>query len=148
MFDNIITDDSIDMLLRQQDAKVIISKTGHIGKVTFEISENVDVIYLYEVTDDGVMYLQRLDPDPINYGRMHDAPEAIKNIAYDLQNFKRAVENDMYDEFINMTTNLNELQQRLEELFLMYNPNREEMDAIYDAMKELHNRMQAICNME
>ncbi|MEA4923169.1 MAG: hypothetical protein VB031_07345 [Eubacteriaceae bacterium] len=145
MFDNIITDDSIDMLLRQQDAKEIVSKEGHIGRVVFKVAEGIDAVYLYEVTDDGIMYLQRLSPDPINYGRMNDAPEAIKNIAYDIQNFKRAFESGVYNEFALMTENMNELQMKMEELFLMYHPDVEDMKEIYDAMKEMHKKMQGIC---
>lgn len=145
MFDNIITDAQIDMLLRQQDARNIISKTGHVGRAELPITDEVSAVYQYSVTDDGVMYLHRLEPDRRSFGRITDASEALKNITYDMQNYKRAAETGNIEEYIELADCLHNLRLSIEELFLMYQPDAEALKEIYAKMEELHEDMKKIC---
>ena len=74
-YNNIITDETIDMMLRQIDAESIISKTGQIGRVRFSLSkEDPDLYaeYMYEITEDGELNMQRIEPISRNFGRLHD----------------------------------------------------------------------------
>ncbi|MGI6721887.1 MAG: hypothetical protein ACOX4I_04970 [Anaerovoracaceae bacterium] len=145
MFDNIITDEAIDMLLRQQDADEISSRPGHIGRVSFVIHDDIKAVYQYSVTDNGLLFLQRIEPDPFSFGRILEASDAVKNIAYDLHNYRRAVQNGAYEEFVRLSEGLNALHNTVEDLFLMYNPDGEKVQAIYDEMKLLHKKMKEIC---
>lgn len=145
MFENVITDEQVDMLLRQNDAETITTKTGHIGRATFGIEDDNKAVYQYAVTEDGDLYLHRMDPDPFSYGKISDAGAVVKNIAYDLANYRRAAENGVYDEFIHLSDTLTALQRSLEELFLMYDPQKEEIEEIYTKMTEIHEFMKKVC---
>lgn len=145
MFDNVITDAQIDLLLRQQDAQNIITKPGRIGRVEFPITEGVNATYQYSVTEDGVLYLHRLEPDRRSFGRITDASEALMNITYDMQNYRRAAETGNFDEFKKLSEGLRALRLSVEELFLMYHPDKEQLDELYEKMEEMHEVMNKIC---
>ena len=145
MFDNIITDEQLDMLLRQQDAENIKSKTGHIGKAEFPISEDVNIMYQYCVTDDGIMFLQRMRPTRRSFGRITDASEAVKISTYEVHNYKRGADAGRFDDYIRLSDSLSQLHLSLEELFLMYHPDDADLEGLYEKMDELHQYMNRIC---
>jgi len=142
LFNHIMTDESIDMMLRQMDAKEIVSKTGQIANVTFEVAEGIVAEYTYQATEDGDLYMQRLKPIPRNIGKIKDISDMIKEISYDLRNYKHAVDAGLFDEYINMARSLRHLRREFEDLFLMYSPEKGSLDEFNEKIEELHESIE------
>ena len=143
-YNNIMTDETIDMMLRQIDADAIVSKTGQIGRVKFRLEGDACAEYMYEITEDGEMYMQRLSPIMRNMGRISDVTDMVKEITYDLRNYKHALEAGLFDEYRELAENLNVVGKEFEDLFLMCNPKEgalEEIRKEVTALQEYLNKV-------
>ena len=132
-YNNIITDETIDMMLRQIDAESIISKTGQIGRVRFSLSkEDPDLYaeYMYEITEDGELNMQRIEPISRNFGRLHDISNMVKEITYDLRNYKHAIDGGLFEKYVDIAGRMRIIRREFEDLFLMCDPNEESLEEV------------------
>ena len=72
MISNKISDDMINIMLRQMGADSIKTTPAHINIAKFFIGEDLRITYMYEVKEEEV-YLQRVNPYPMMIGKIYNA---------------------------------------------------------------------------
>ena len=144
MVKKIISIETVNMLLRQQGAKTVKVVPAKMTTVEFEINECTKITYMYEMTDKGDVYLQRVKPYPMNMGVLSADDELVNNIAFDIQNFSRACQSDNYLKYLELANQIGDIERELEDMFLMNDIKAEQMDEIHNAMNDLHEEINRI----
>ena len=90
MFNDTFNDDMINIVLRQAGADSIKTHLAHINIVTFQIAPDVKVTYVYEIKENGEIYVERMSPYPMLLGRMFDESALIDIVKDDVASFRNA----------------------------------------------------------
>ena len=68
---NRISDDMVNIMLRQMGAKSIKTSPAHINIAKFDLGEDLKITYMYEVKEEEI-YLQRVSPYPMMIGKIYN----------------------------------------------------------------------------
>lgn len=136
MIKDTINDDMINLRLRQLGAKSIKCMPAHINIVKFEISPEVHVTYLYEIKENGEIYLQRVNPYLMMMGRLFTDQSLISMIEKDIELFRNAVHSSNYEKFIQLINAHTRLGKNLENLFISHNIIPDDLENIHNQLEE------------
>lgn len=141
MIRNNISDDMVNIMLRQKGAISIKTSPAHINIAKFDLGEDQRVIYMYEVKEEEI-WLQRISPYPMMIGKIYNEQQIVDIIDMDLKKFKAAYESSNFTQFIEVANFVASFDKEIENLFLTRNVSKEDLDEIEAEMKRLH---QLIC---
>lgn len=99
MIRNKISDDMVNIMLRQMGAFSIKTTPAHINIAKFDIGEDLRITYMYEVKEEEI-YLQRISPYPMMIGKIYNEQQVVDIIAMDLERFKSAYNSSNFSKFV------------------------------------------------
>lgn len=136
MIKDTISDDMINLRLRQLGAKSIKTTPAHVNIVKFAISDEVSITYLYEIKETGEIYLQRVNPYLMMMGRLYTDRSLINMMIKDVELFRNAYNSRNYDKFIQLVNSHLRFGKDLESLFIGHNVSPEDLDEILNRIEE------------
>ena len=131
--------------LKEMGAEVIDIE-GIMVFVRIEINENVQLTYLYHRNPDGTFLLERIKPYILLIGEYESEEVVLDNIVNDIDQFTNACKSHKFDSFIETTSLLVKLTRDLDDLFLYFNINDEDMKYIHDSVNVLWQSLYRIKN--
>lgn len=136
--------DSIELLLRQLGATEIKKVRGILYFIEFDIDEDLQVSYCYNINKKGKYFLQRINPYPISEGVFGTEIEVVTFITKDLKKFKNAKNSTNFKKFLEITNKVNKMTDTIEYLFLNYNVDGEDMDTLNRELDDISTTVDAI----
>jgi hypothetical protein len=116
------------------DVKIV---SGQMVYVTFDISEDIQVAYVYNLNRKNKFFLERIKPYPMPV-RSFDTPDAIcEIIKIDVEQFKTACKSHNIRQFIDINMEFHNMLLTFEDLFLYYNVKS-------NTFKDIKNHLDAI----
>ena len=103
-----VSDDMINVMLRQMGAVSIKTTPAYISIAKFEVGD-LRLTYMYEVKDENI-YLQRVDPYPMMIGKIYNDQQVVEIIAADLQRFKNAYNSSNFSRFIKIANDMSTIK--------------------------------------
>lgn len=138
-----VSDDMINMMLKQMGAVSIKSSPAYVNVVKFDVVPDVPFTYVYEIKDECI-YLQRIDPYPMRIGKLYSELDIIEFIGRDLNKFKSAYNSANFGKFLRLTKEFATLDRKIEHLFMTRNVEGEELDKLEVALKEANETIDEI----
>lgn len=138
MIRDTISDDLVNIQLRQMGAASIKTTPGYINIAKFEIGDGVKVTCLYELKEDEI-YLQRVSPYPMMIGKLYNEQQVVDIIDSDLKKFKAAYISSNFSTFLDLAKDILTVNKELESLFLHHNVEREDLEKIDNELKNLRS---------
>ncbi len=132
-----VSDDMINVMLRQAGAVSIKTSPAHINIAKFVIGEEVRLTYMYEVKEEEI-YLQRVSPYPMMIGKIYNEQQVVDIIKLDLQKFQSAYNSTNFNKFIELASYVTTFNKDIENLFMTHNVPREKLEQIEEEMTKLH----------
>ncbi len=132
-----VSDDMINVMLRQAGAVSIKTSPAHINIAKFVIGEEVRLTYMYEVKEEEI-YLQRISPYPMMIGKIYNEQQVVDIIKLDLQKFQSAYNSTNFNKFIELASYVTTFNKDIENLFMTHNVPREKLEQIEEEMTKLH----------
>ena len=137
---NSATGDSIEVLLRQIGATQIKKVRGILYFIKFQLIENVEISYVYNINAKNNYFLQRIKPYPIPQGVFTDEYEIVSFIKKDLNKFNKIKNEDMFNSFLELNKKIAYMANNMEHLFLNYTVNEDN----FTKLDNLINNMSCI----
>lgn len=134
-----VSDDMINVMLRQMGAVSIKTSPAYISIAKFEIGE-LRLTYMYEVKDEHI-YLQRVDPYPMMIGKIYNDQQVVEIIAADLQKFKNAYNSSNFSRFLHIASDMSSINVEIENLFMRHNVSKADLERIDAMMDSLHDKL-------
>ena len=118
------------------DVKIV---SGQMVYVTFDLSEDIKVAYVYNLNRKNKFFLERIKPYPMPV-REFDTPDAIcEIIKIDVEQFKTASKSHNIRQFIDINMEFHNMLLTFEDLFLYYNVKSETFKDIKGHLDAIHN---------
>lgn len=137
--------DVINVSLRQIGASSIKEvRNGILYIAKFELTEELCVTYVFNVTKRDKYYLQRVSPYPISYGDFEGAGEVVEFIRRDIKKFRNAINSHNFPRFLQTANEMVQLSHAIELLFLERNVSAEDIDSLYHGLEDGLNRIKEI----
>lgn len=143
MIKDTISEDMVNLLLRQMGAVSIKTSPAYINIVKFEIGSDVKITYLYETKEDEI-YLQRVCPYPMMIGKLYNEQQIVDFIDLDLRKFRSAHESSNFNQFVDTAKSILSMNAEVENLFLFHNVDKDalkQIDEEVTRLRELVNRV-------
>ncbi len=134
-----VSDDMINVMLRQMGAVSIKTTPAYISIAKFEIGD-LRLTYMYEVKDENI-YLQRVDPYPMMIGKIYNDQQVVEIIAADLQRFKNAYNSSNFSRFIKIANDMSTINMEIENLFMRHNVAKSDLEELDIMMGEVHDKL-------
>ncbi len=123
--------DIINVALRQLGASSIKEiRNGILYIAKFELSNDLCVTYVFNVTKRDKYYLQRVSPYPISHGDFDGADQVVDFIRQDIRKFRNAHNSHNFPKFLETTDAMVRLSHAVELLFLERNISAEDLDSL------------------
>ena len=136
---NIVSDDMINLVLRQMGAVSIKTSPAYINIAKFEIG-NLRLTYMYEVKEEDI-YLQRISPYPMMIGKIYNEQQVVEIIANDLKKFKNAYSRSNFSKFISIANDVVSFDKEIENLFMSHNVSKEDLEEVEQMMDKVHDKL-------
>ncbi len=136
---NIVSDDMINLVLRQMGAVSIKTSPAYINIAKFEIG-NLRLTYMYEVKEEDI-YLQRISPYPMMIGKIYNEQQVVEIIANDLKKFKNAYSSSNFSKFISIANDVVSFDKEIENLFMSHNVSKEDLEEVEQMMDKVHDKL-------
>lgn len=136
---SMISDDMINIMLRQMGAVSIKTTPAYVNIAKFEIG-SLKLTYMYEVKEEDI-YLQRVSPYPMMIGKIYNEQQVVEIIAADLNKFKNACSSSNFYKFIEITGNAVSFNKEIENLFMHHNVAKEDLEELAQMMEEVHSKL-------
>ena len=118
MFSDQVADNIVNNILRQMGATKIKTMPGYINIVTFALSEDFIVQYVYEMKENETIYLQRVTPYEHFIGEPENTDELVEAIREDLDSYKRAFDSNNFDLYLKIADKADKAKKIREKLLL------------------------------
>lgn len=132
-----MSNDMINIRLRQLGAVSIKTSPAHINIAKFEVAEDLRISYMYEVKEEEI-YLQRINPYPLMIGKIYNEQQVVDIIEMDLKKFRSAYQSSCFPQFVKLTSGVVTFNKEIENLFMMHNVPAEELDKLEEQIEKLH----------
>ena len=140
--------DLINVALRQMGATSIKEvRNGILYIAKFELSSELRVTYVFDVTKRNRYFLQRVEPYPISHGDFDGPQQVVDSIRKDIQKFRNAMNSHNFPKFLDTANEMVLLMHAVELLFLERNVSAEDLDGLrerltagIDKVREIHER--------
>lgn len=139
---SIVSDDMINIMLRQMGAISIKTSPAYINIAKFEIGD-LKLTYMYEVRDEDI-YLQRVSPYPLMIGKIYNEQQVVEIIANDLRKFKNAYNSTNFSKFVSLANNVVSFDKEIENLFMSHNVPGEALTELEQMMDAIHDKLAAL----
>lgn len=136
---NIVSDDMINLVLRQMGAVSIKTSPAYINIAKFEIG-NLRLTYMYEVKEEDI-YLQRISPYPMMIGKIYNEQQVVEIIANDLKKFKNACSSSNFSKFISIANDVVSFDKEIENLFMSHNVSKKDLEEVEQMMDKVHDKL-------
>ena len=136
---NIVSDDMINLVLRQMGAVSIKTSPAYINIAKFEIG-NLRLTYMYEVKEEDI-YLQRISPYPMMIGKIYNEQEVVEIIANDLKKFRNVYSSSNFSKFISIANDVVSFDKEIENLFMSHNVSKEDLEEVEQMMDKVHDKL-------
>lgn len=120
--------DTIETRLRYIGATNIKKINGILYFIEFKIDNKLKVSYTYNINSKNKYYLQRIKPYPIPQGVFEEEYEIVSFIEQDIKKFLNAKKSNNFDLFLNITDELNTISIDIENIFLNYNMDKNDLE--------------------
>ncbi len=137
-----VSDDMINIMLRQEGAVSIKTSPAHINIAKFVIGDDVRLTYMYEVKEEEI-YLQRINPYPMMIGKIYNEQQVVDIIKLDIRKFESAYNSSNFNKFIDLASYVSTFNKDIENLFMTHNVPREKLEEIEEEMTKLHQLIEA-----
>ncbi len=134
-----VSDDMINVMLRQMGAVSIKTTPAYISIAKFEIGD-IRLTYMYEVKDENI-YLQRVDPYPMMIGKIYNDQQVVEIIAADLERFRNAYNSSNFSRFLHIAGDMSSVNMEIENLFMRHNVSKADLEKIDAMMEEIHGKL-------
>ncbi len=137
--------DLINASLRQMGAASIKEiRNGILYIIKFELTEELNVIYVLDVTKRDKFFLQRVSPYPMSHGRFSSPSEVVQFIRDDIHKFTNAKNSHNFPKFLLMADEVTRFSHAAELLFLEHNVSKSDLERISDCMQQAMNVLKDI----
>ena len=134
---NTVSGDIVDWQLRQMGASNITFVNSNMYIVDFKLEKGLLVSYVFNITRGDKYFLQRMRPYAMVQGKYANTPEIAAFIEKDLSRFRNAEHSSNFDKFIEISKKGAEFAEALENLFLNYNVDKDEMERMDEKLDKL-----------
>ena len=134
---NTVSGDIVDWQLRQMGASNITFVNSNMYIVDFKLEKGLLVSYVFNITRGDKYFLQRMRPYAMVQGKYANTAEIAEFIEKDLSRFRNAEHSSNFDKFIEISKKGAEFAEALENLFLNYNVDKDEMERIDEKLDKL-----------
>ncbi len=108
------------MKLVQMGAKVEVISSQMVY-VSFDITEDFTVSYVYNINRHNKYFLERIEPYPIDLEEFDSTDDIVNIIKIDVEQFKTAVKSHNIKDFVKINQDFHNTILAFEDLFLYYN---------------------------
>ena len=143
-----VSNDIVNMMLKQIGATSVKTTPAKITVVKFDIASNLRLSYLFEVHQDGCTYLQRVAPYPMMLGKFYAEQDIIDYIDRDYRKFCRAYGSSKFDKFLELVSDITLFDRKIEELFLTRRVPSAALGELDDELKRVQATLQEITEKE
>lgn len=140
---NRVSDDMINVMLRQMGAASIKTTPTHINVAKFLIGDDLRLTYMYEVKEEEI-YLQRISPYPMMIGKIYNEQQVVDIISGDLKKFKSAYKDVNFNKFLEVINNAVTFDKEIENLFMNHGVSKEDLDIIENEVSHIHDMIEEI----
>jgi len=130
------------MKLMQIGAHVTVI-SSQLVYVSFDITEEIKVSYVYNINKKNKYFLERVKPYPIAVMEFNTPEDICDIIRIDVEQFKNAVKSHNIKDCIGINKDLHNTILSFEDLFLYYNVNHDNIETIKHYIQkikeEIHN---------
>ncbi len=145
MISDQFSDTVVNTVLRQEGADRIKTLPAHINIVTFKLSEEFELQYVYEMKENKSIYLERVTPYAYFLGEPKDIDELVETIMQDARRYKHAYESNNFDLFLSIEGKTFNAINQLETVLLNRDyANREELQAIDGLLDKLNDKWKEV----
>ncbi len=141
-----VSDDMVNMTLKQMGAVSVKSSPGHINKIKFEIGPDFKLTYIYESKENEGIYLQRIEPYPMMIGKLYNELDIVAYIERDYKKFLSAYNSSNFPKFIALTNRFSSFNRKVETLFMTKNVPGEGLDRLDSELEKLNEILDDIEN--
>ena len=134
---NTVSGDIVDWQLRQMGASNITFVNSNMYIVDFKLEKGLLVSYVFNITRGDKYFLQRMRPYAMVQGKYANTAEIAEFIEKDLSRFRNAEHSSNFDKFIEISKKGAEFAEALENLFLNYNVDKDEMERMDEKLDKL-----------
>lgn len=134
---NTVNGDIVDWQLRQMGASNITFVNSNMYIVDFKLEKGLLVSYVFNITRGDKYFLQRMRPYAMVQGKYANTAEIAEFIEKDLSRFRNAEHSSNFDKFIEISKKGAEFAEALENLFLNYNVDKDEMERMDEKLDKL-----------
>lgn len=134
---NTVSGDIVDWQLRQMGASNITFVNSNMYIVDFKLEKGLLVSYVFNITRGDKYFLQRMRPYAMVQGKYANTAEIAEFIEKDLSRFRNAEHSSNFDKFIEISKKSAEFAEALENLFLNYNVDKDEMERMDEKLDKL-----------
>ena len=134
---NTVSGDIVDWQLRQMGASNITFVNSNMYIVDFKLEKGLLVSYVFNITRGDKYFLQRMRPYAMVQGKYANTAEIAEFIEKDLSRFRNAEHSSNSDKFIEISKKGAEFAEALENLFLNYNVDKDEMERMDEKLDKL-----------
>lgn len=139
---NNVNGDVIDIMLSQLGAKEIrnFSSTMHI--VNFDLGDDLEVSYVFNITQKDKYFLQRMKPYAMVNGKYASQAEIIEFITDDISKFRKAKEINDADIYLKLAAEMDQIKLRTEHIFLNHDVAVKDFREILDEFNTVLERVE------
>ena len=134
---NTVSGDIVDWQLRQMGASNITFVNSNMYIVDFKLEKGLLVSYVFNITRGDKYFLQRMRPYAMVQGKYANTAEIVEFIEKVLSRFRNAEHSSNFDKFIEISKKGAEFAEALENLFLNYNVDKDEMERMDEKLDKL-----------
>lgn len=117
------------------DVKIV---SGQMIYVSFEITKDIKVSYVYHLNKKNKFFLERIKPYPIPVREFESADAICDIIQIDVDQFRDAARSHNINDFIEINTTFHNTTLIFEDLFLYYNVDAATFSKIKENLCNIH----------
>ena len=140
---DLIDSDYIKMVMHQLGATSVQKFDSHMNIVKFQITGDIEVSYVFNITKNNKYFLQRMQPYAITHGKFSTAEEIINFIELDVTKFRNAAKSNNFEKFLKITSCSNNVVSSMDALFLNHNVSSEVMDELIQDIANIRLKIDA-----
>jgi len=125
---------TMKLLQMGANVKVISSQMVY---VSFDITEDFTVSYVYNINKHNKYFLERIKPYPIDLKEFDSTDDVVNIIKIDVEQFRTAVKSHKIHDFIKINRDFHDIILSFEDLFLYYNIGEQCVEKLLVNVKEI-----------
>lgn len=114
---------------------------GNTVYVKFQLKNNIEVSYLYNINKHNKYYLERIKPYPLSIKEFETTDDVIKTIELDYEQFQNAVNSHNIKDFVAISKKLRKTIKQFEDLFLYYNLPEDVITTIHEDINNIQDKI-------